>query len=506
MLKKKHQIIKDTAHYGAARYLTLVVSFVVSILQKKMLGPALTGVWNVLALVKMYTQFGDLGIGRAIELKLPALYSRQEKEEFERIKDIGFSSTMLLMIFVNLIILAATFFVHSLENRILIIGVRLIVMISILESMANYVTSASFTCKKRFSLFGSQIIRAELIFSLVSIIGIFFFKLYGLLIALAFMVVYEYYFVIAKTRDKYTLRLNLKETVSLITIGLPLIVYALIMRTYENIDRIVIVRYLTLEKLGYYSIATMIFTSVNDFPLVVGKIFYPRIVSLFSEEKESKVLISYLLKSQAILMFVMMLIISSLFFFFPLLINYFLPKFVYGIRSMQILVFCAFFSSLLCLPLQYCIVMHKRWRLVFILGAISLFYFLSFGFVFGKHIPYVKDIDLVAIVRVIVNFIFFSIISFIVFFHLRLARLFVSYFLKVCLNFIYFALGLWFINSLFPCELHTFISDLKIVCYKLCLLLLLFIPLAIMVHKETGIFSILRKMFLERRVVVGEGD
>ncbi len=498
-MSDKEQIVKDTANYGIARYFILVISFIAGIIQKRMLGPTLTGIWNALALVKMYTQFGEVGVREGVELKLPVFYARKDVKNFEKFQDIAFSFSTLIIILVNIVIFIASFFIATPQNHLYAIGLRLIAVVAILEYIAAYMETASLRCKNKFSLLGTQIIRAEIIFSVISLFGIYFFKLNGLIASFGMMLLYKIFFIIRKTKDRYSLVFNGKVTFELLKMGFPLIIFALVMRTFENLDRIVIIKYLNLEMLGYYSIALMVFISINDFPLIVGRIFYPRIVNLFGEEKDRHRLIGYLVKIQYSLMLITMALAGIVFFVFPILIKYFLVKFIYGIQSLKILVFSVIFSSLLYLPVQCYIVMNKRWRLVWVLGAISFLYFLVLSNILNKNFLGMKDIDLVALIRVAINFLFSTIMSFLVFYSLKSLKKFRIYIFRVFLFSAYFILSVIFIDSLFSNKPLIFVDDLKILCIKIILFAILFIPLVLVVNRETEIFNILREVYLYKR-------
>lgn len=494
--EEKNQIINDTAKYGFARYSTYFISFFAGIVQKNLLGPTLVGIWGILALVRMYIQFGNLGITRAVELELPHLYSEGKKNEFEFTRNIGFSAVLVCISLTSVIAFILSFFISKNYDHLFVSSLRVISIVAIIESISQYFEAASLRCTKKFPLLGSQVIRAEILFSVLSVIGVIFFKLFGLILALAISMIYRIIFVLLKTEDRYFFIFNIKKVFFFIKMGFPLIIYALVMRTFENIDRLFIIKYFSTEKLGYYSIALMVLVALNYFPLIVSSIFYPRIVSMFNRTKEEKELIRYLEQSQDILLLCMIIICGLSFFIFPLVVQYLIPDFIYGINSMKMVILSALFSSLLYLPFQYCIVLNRRWKLLLVVSLMCLVYFLLLPLIVNVNFLGLQDLELVALMKVLINFSLFFVICSLTYNYLNKKYFFYRYFASRASIIVYFIFTIFLVDRVSLMS-GNLLFDLEFIIFKIILFTMAMSPVVLFIHKKTRIIRFLKEKYLK---------
>ena len=197
-------------------------------------------------------------------------------------------------------------------------------------------------------------------------------------------------------------------------------------------------------------------------------------------------------------MLIMMIMAGIAFFVFPILIKYFLPKFIFGIQSMKILVFCTIFSALVYLPQQYCIVMNKRWYLVFAYAAFSLLYYLALNFLVNKNIFGFTSIDIVALARVALNFLFFLFLTFVAFRYLKNLGKFIRYVSRVALFITYYVVFMLFIDAKCINPAFSLLSELKILAFKLILFFIFMSPLIMVANKEAGLLKAVKDAYFKK--------
>jgi O-antigen/teichoic acid export membrane protein len=364
------------AALGLSRYAAFGVSFLVSIVQKGLLGPYLVGVWQLLSIARQYLGYSDLGVARGAERKLPPLYA-QASEQLESVKRAGYTFTLAPVLAINSLVIVATFVWPAQVDPVILWGFRGMAIVAILESAANIFEGSVLRSPARFRLVSLQVLGSELLFAAVSIPSILLWGVYGLIGAAALSMLFKLTFMRVATGEWFHFQLDLRQGIALWRVGFPVTVYVILFKTIELLDRLLLLHAGELELLGYYSIATMATVLLGHLPLVISQAFFPRTMT-WVETRDSVELSRYFRQAQLCIVVVMGAAVGACYFVLPVGVAYVLPAFTPGIDAMKIAVFSAVFVGLVHVPIQYQIGWNRQWPLVALMAATTAVYY-GFG-------------------------------------------------------------------------------------------------------------------------------
>jgi len=114
---------------------------------------------------------------------------------------------------------------------------------------------------------------------------------------------------------------------------------------FNTVDRWVIIKFLSMEELGYYSLANKAFSTVLLLTYIVGDQMYPRMARKYGETGNSVSLTPLILKQIYMTTAILIPVGIVLYFLFPLVIRLFLTNFSPAISTISIFLVGLFFSS-----------------------------------------------------------------------------------------------------------------------------------------------------------------
>lgn len=488
-------LLRDIGSVALGRYLSLPIILICSVFQRRMLGPSLIGLWNILLLVEMYLSFGDLGLIRGAERKLPDLYTNRSENEADTVRDIGFTSALILLILFNLAFLACTFLLEARFDPLLVFGLRVMTVVAILRFISDYLEVAVLRSRRRFTLMSIQLFVAEVFFAIASVAGIYVWGIYGFLASIMAMLVLKIGLIYVTTRDRIGLRFDFSEARDLLRIGVPLTIFALMLKTYENVDKILVVQWLGLEYVGYYSLAFTALVFLHHFPRIVSQVFYPRIMSYIREGNYEGISADHLIRAQHAFAFSMMVMVGGCYFVIPLAIRYLLPAFNPAIPVLKVLLFSAVFAALVQIPIQYIIATGRRWFLVVTIGFLGGAYYVIASTVlswqFAEHWP----MEAIALGKLMTYALIYLLITWKAFRALNDLHLLWRHLAGLLVRLAVFSVVLIFIDSFLLTTGTNWAWDLGIVLLKSTMLLAVLAPLFWGMTRQFELYQKVRTAF-----------
>jgi len=375
-LHSKQALLGDMAALGLSRYAAFGVSFLVSIVQKGLLGPYLVGVWQLLSIARQYLGYGDLGVARGADQKLPALYA-EASDQLESVKRTAYTFALVPVLVINTLVIVGTFVWAGQVDQVILWGFRGMAGIAILESAANILEGSVLRSPARFRLVSLQILGSELLFAALSIPSILLWGVYGLLGAAALSLIFKLAFMRVATGEWFHFQVDFPLGAGLWRVGFPMTLFAVLFKTFEVLDRLLLLHSRELELLGFYSVATMATVLLGHIPLIISQAFFPRTMT-WVQTRDSVELSRYFRQAQLCIVAVMGAAVGLCYFTLPVVVAYALPAFTPGIGAMKIAVFSAVFVGLVHIPIQYQIGWNRQWPLVAIMAIATAIYY-GFG-------------------------------------------------------------------------------------------------------------------------------
>jgi O-antigen/teichoic acid export membrane protein len=369
----KQAIIEDFVALGGSRYLAYAVSFAASIVQRRLLGPYIIGVWQLLAIVRMYLSYWDAGVARGAERQLPAL-AATDRAEFERCRDTTYTFVIATMTTANLVVLAASFFWPWPADVLVLWGVRAMTIIAIVEGFSNMMEASALRTPARFRLLSVQVFVSETLFAVLSLPAAYFVGLWGLLGALFLSLAFKPIYMRMTTGERFHLRWDTDRALGLWRIGFPFTIFVILYKTFDSVDRLLVVRGGDLESLGQYSVATMAAVFLSQVPLVISTVLFPRTMGRFATGTDRE-LVRYFQQAQLCVHVLLSVASAACYFLLPEVVRHVLPAFTAGIPALKITAVGAIFVGITQLPIQYLVASDRQWSLAVTIGVATAVYF-----------------------------------------------------------------------------------------------------------------------------------
>lgn len=341
MVERK-RFLKDVGAVGTSVYVTRFLYMVRGLICARFLGPGDYGIWGSLGILLGYSNAAALGTAEALGREIPYSTQRGEHDRVTKTKEQSFSFNAFTSLLLTLaVVLYALTHRHTLQP-IYFEGL-LVVAAGLILQQLYFFYGVLFRAEKRFFLkskveIGLSVINVSLTVTLVILYG-----LRGLFAG--FLLSYFLVGVFLLRRFTIPLRFSLDRRFifELIQIGFPNYLIGLVYTLFASVDRLVIVKYLPTEDMGYYAIGLTLLTMIGEAPVVLSQVVGPNLVERYGKSSSPSELARYVeIPSMAIAFFFPALLGVAL-FGYELLVTYFLPKFMPGLRAVEILVLGSYF-------------------------------------------------------------------------------------------------------------------------------------------------------------------
>ena len=339
----KHVILKDAFIYSIANYISDSLGIVISILSKRFLGVVGAGYWTILSVIQSYGLYGTLGAKNAVYREIPQAVGAKQYERAKELQDAAFSY-MLLSGFAG----AAVIWILSMslfKDPALRWGTRVIALLVLVTQLYNLVLTL-LRARKQFEVLGRLIVFNTLFILVLALAGAYFWNVIGYAAGLALATAFSF---VVGTRwggFKFSVSFNWTEIRQLILIGFPMVLASFLLRTFLNMDSIMIGKMLGAKSLGFYTVGLMAVQQLAAFPRFFNVALFPHVQERFGETRKAANLKSMIMKPTDIFSRVMPILLGASIFAMEPLVHYALPRFEAGLDAMKILVFGYYFVIL----------------------------------------------------------------------------------------------------------------------------------------------------------------
>ncbi|MEO6463288.1 MAG: oligosaccharide flippase family protein, partial [Candidatus Eisenbacteria bacterium] len=153
-------------------------------------------------------------------------------------------------------------------------------------------------------------------------------------------------------------------TRQLLVRGFPIFIFLATTTLLKSIDRIMILKYLSVEALGYYSIGLMGVSMLLYLPESIAYVLYPRLIARYAENGDAGRTARDMVRPLAAVAWLMPLIIGTSVFWVRELVLLFLPEYLPGVRALSTLLFGALGLALAVIPSFYLMSIRRQMQLV----------------------------------------------------------------------------------------------------------------------------------------------
>ncbi len=370
------RFVRDSIGFAAAQLAVRAAIIVRTVVAARLLGPQVFGSWNAIQLLMDYGALAPLGTQQGLDQVVPRRLVDGDARAVERVKRAGLTSVLVLSLLYSSACLA--YFMNSTGKVMAYWGIPgLLAAMSIVVQInwASYCTGVlrshgNIAAVSRW-FFVQGMLGAFLGLALIPTLGgwgLLWGWLAGTLIAFAWTQ--------WDARGIAPFRpLVGPDTLLLFRVGFPMFFFNASSLIIRNLDRLIILRYLGTQELGYYSLAVTALTLVMYLPDSATFVFYPRLIQRFREGGDRPgAVLEPVLTVLRVLSVVTPALGGVAFLFVRDVVGVALPNFFPGARAVQVMCFTA---SALCLTNLASIVLmtlgRQLWLIPLAIAATAAF-------------------------------------------------------------------------------------------------------------------------------------
>jgi O-antigen/teichoic acid export membrane protein len=349
---KNNKMLMNITSLGTATLINALLSFVVGIITRNILGPEQYGYWLTVSIIFIFIPIFQMGTLNAMNREIPYFIARKDYKKANEVREVVFAFIftipllLVIILFITSVILCFTEIKSEYKT-----GLLFAALIAVLTYLSGY-AETYYKSKQNFKTASMLLSIKSISQSIITIITVLIFGYLGLYLGMLFSLLVQ----IIIAREIFPRNISIVNTsvryMQLIKIGFPILIVGLVWSIMTAIDRIIISIFLNTEDLGNYGIGILVFNALMLFPQVTSQVFYPKIVELVSLREFAKIKQFYW-KTNIILAVVMLFIVLLGYLLLPIFVFRFMPEYINGIKAAQILLIGVYPLTLVNLAANY---------------------------------------------------------------------------------------------------------------------------------------------------------
>ena len=490
-MKKIKKFFNDAAFYFGSATFSNILNFITGIVVRRVLQPALMGLFSEIMLIFEYVRYSHLGIIDSLDKELPYLYGKNDYKGIEEIKNIGFSLCLTIVLCISVCLFIVSSFLKSGTDRLLINGIRIVLLIALLRLTSSLYIVLN-RSRNRFSVISKYMILVAILDMAIKIFLVIKFGLYGLLWASVLTLIFGliYFYKASKERFKFILHFPFNKVFHLFKIGFPIFLTGLIYMSLRNIDRIMIIGLLDREDLGFYTIALMVSVYIVQLPSLIYAVFFPRFYQAYGRTEDIFAIKELFVRPTIIFAYFFPILVGITILLLPLLVRYVLPAYMPGVFPAYLLLLGSSFISLVNMPLYLLIVLNKQIYMV-VIGIFSIIVAVILNYIFVNKLRF--GLPGIALATAIVYFMYTTILMACAFKNYA-KKIFshLKFFAELYLPFCWALMLLLILQGFAFKPSDIFFKDFSAVFYKAVIFLFGCFPIIYYGNKKAKVLSLLK--------------
>ena len=337
------KFVRDSFGFAFSQYVVRATLMARTLLAARLLGPEAMGAWNAIQLVLDNGSLMLFGTQQGLDQVVPARLGAGDADGERRVKRAALFNIVLLTL---LYALCCLVWISVGRSRVRdawgFAGVGLALACVAATNLSNYQTSIQ-RSHGDFTTVSTWMLIQGAVGGLLGMVLTPFFGNWGLLGGWSVGCLAALVFTTFSSRKHAPLApAPGAEGLDLMQTGFPLFVFLASSLVMRQLDRVIILRFLGIEMLGYYGLAVMVLALMLYAPDAVTFVLYPKMQREFSasgnDPESIRPQIEQVLRASSILV---PALAAGAFFFAGPSIQFLLPKFVPGVTAVRVLCFGA---------------------------------------------------------------------------------------------------------------------------------------------------------------------
>lgn len=343
---KGNTLLKTGAIYSVASTLSSVFTMAVGLLNMRWLGPELLGIWSSVTIVNSYLPFLQLGIQSGLNLELPVILGENNRRKAEEtVSTALFYACALAGILTIVSVGVVLYFIFFTSvDRLVIYSLIAVLLMAILSCFRlHYI--ATYRSANAFDKL-SKIFLVDCVVSCVCVIGIYFYKYYGLLFYhiaqyAVFTLLMWFFAPYRSVRPKF----YSDHFKALLKRGIFMTVVNEIRGAVESLPRLLILKFGSVVQVGLFSPASVAGIFINMVPSQIAQFVHPQMSYKYGQTRQAKDMWPYLRFLTVWMPIFLLPIVVIGWFLIPYLIELLFPKYLDSISAVRYMLIGFLFSS-----------------------------------------------------------------------------------------------------------------------------------------------------------------
>ena len=330
---KREGLLKSGSFVFFSNAARLFSKFITNVVSARILGPTDFGFYNLIDLIGKYGPLLNLGVASGIGREVPITMGRRAYDEASTINDVGFSGLLStgFSSFV-LISLLGVLFLHGNAAWGVIFAAAAIFANAVFEYQTVYLYAHS-----EFRTASKLISLNSLANLLITVTLVYFAGILGQFAAMFLVPTTVVAFVFASNSYGFRPHFDFQVYRRIIKIGLPLILIGVGYTFLVTVDRIIVVKFLGIKDLGYYSLAVMLFAFSQQIPTSITQVIYPKLNLTFGASSDPSSLEKLAVLPSLVLSIIMPYVLVIFIAVLPIVVRTLLPAYARGTMSAEII-------------------------------------------------------------------------------------------------------------------------------------------------------------------------
>jgi len=361
----RKRFMRDTAGMALSQYLSRFVQMFRGVVAARVLGPSAYGSWNALLLVLDYGLLVQLGLQQGLDQEIPGALAKEPKDRVDRLKRGGIAGMLVLWL---LFAVGMVVYLWTKPRRLAQgwgeTGV-LVMVVAVVLQMILFYHGTLLRSHGRIGEVSRMLSVQAIVGGLAGLVLLWPFGPWGLLSGWMVGQVVSLVLVRRAGADVAPLGFWPNEgTRRLLVSGFPIFLFTASNTLLKSVDRVMILKYLSVEALGYYSIGLMGVSMLLYLPESIAYVLYPRLIARYAETGDADATAQLMVRPLAVVAWIMPLIVGATVFWVRELVHVFLPQYLPGTRALSILLFGALGFALSSIPAFYIMAIRRQRQLV----------------------------------------------------------------------------------------------------------------------------------------------
>lgn len=337
------KIVRDFFGFATSQYIVRVLLVLRGLIAARVLGPSAYGAWNGLMLVLDYGAASPVGTIQGLDQTVPSQIVAGETDRLRRLKQAGLFLVLLLGT-AYAVACIAYFSRNAGQLRAFwgLTGIGLILVATVLQNVASYHMSVMRSHGNIRDVSLVFLIQAGLGAAL-GIVLLPFLGAWGLLWGWLAGTVAMLVFARWRSRSEVPIvPVGSREVWTLLVAGFPMFAYAGITLLMRSLDRVVILRFLGTEALGYYGLGVMVMGMLLYLPDALSYVLYPRLLrDIHAAGGDPEVIRGPVERSMRAVSLALPALCAVAFIAADDVVIWLLPRFLAGVPTVRVLCFAA---------------------------------------------------------------------------------------------------------------------------------------------------------------------